>query len=74
MWWISYHIDYEVVNLSTLPNDAYYAFNDRIAKHQQFSEPLPLALKSLDFKINSPKAPVYVIAKWTDQKRANWLF
>lgn len=68
MWWIKYHLDYEVVNLSTSPDDAYYAFNNLIAKRQQFSNDLPLALKSLDFKINSPNAPVYVIAKWTDQK------
>ena len=64
MWWISYHCPYQVINLST--NDgALYAYGKLIANTKGFINPLPLALKSLDFKIASPK-PIYVIAKYTD--------
>ena len=65
MWWISYHCPYEVINLSTSKSGAIFAYQNMIGTSESFQQPLPLALKSLDFKI-ATKKPIYVIAKYTD--------
>lgn len=65
MWWISYHCSYEVINLTTTKHGSMFAYQNRIGTSESFQQTLPLALKSLDFKIATNK-PIYVIAKYTD--------